>query len=106
MHVGQAMMPSPELESQPRVVDAQAVQHGRVQIMHVNRIGRDVVAELIGLAEAQTALDAAASQPEGEAARMMVAAVILRGQLALTVDGPAELAAPDYQRVVEQTALL
>ena len=51
-------------------------------------------------------LDAAAGQPDGEAARMMVAAVVVGGQLALAVDGPAELAAPDDQRVVEQAALL
>ncbi len=37
---------------------------------------------------------------------MMVAAVIVGGELALAVDGAAELAAPDDQRVVEQAALL
>ena len=42
----------------------------------------------------------------GEAAGMVVAAVVVGGQLALAVDGPAELAAPDDQRVVEQPALL
>ncbi len=51
-------------------------------------------------------LDAAAGQPDGEAAGMMVAAVVGGRQLALAVDGPAEFAAPDDQRVVEQAALL
>ena len=37
---------------------------------------------------------------------MVVAAVVGRGELALGVDRPAELAAPDDQRVVEQPALL
>ena len=37
---------------------------------------------------------------------MVVAAVVVAGQLALAVDRPAELAAPDDQRVVEQPALL
>ena len=37
---------------------------------------------------------------------MMVAAVVVRGQLALAVDRAAELAAPDDERVVEQAALL
>ena len=41
-----------------------------------------------------------------EAARMMVAAVILRREIALAVDGAAEFAAPDDQRVVEHAALL
>ncbi len=37
---------------------------------------------------------------------MMIAAVIVGGELALAVDGAAEFAAPDDQRVVEQAALL
>ena len=37
---------------------------------------------------------------------MVVAAVILRRQGALAIDRPAELAAPDDQRIVEQAALL
>ena len=37
---------------------------------------------------------------------MMVAAVVGRGELALAVDGAAEFAPPDDQRVVEQAALL
>ena len=41
-----------------------------------------------------------------ETARMMVAAVIGRRQLALRIVGAAELAAPDDERVVEQPALL
>ena len=35
----------------------------------------------------------------------MVAAVVVLRQRSLAVDGPAELAAPDHQRLVEQTAL-
>ena len=66
----------------------------------------DVVAEVVGLAVDDAALDAAAGQPHAEVARVMVAAVVVLGQRALRVDGAAELAAPDDQRVVEQAALL
>ena len=66
----------------------------------------DVVAEVVGLAEHEARLDAAARHPHGEAARMVVAPVIGVGQLALAVDGAPELAAPDHQRIVEQPALL
>ena len=104
--VGQAVVAALELERQPRVVDAQAVQHRRVQVVDVDRVAGDVVAEVVGLAVGHARLDAAAGQPDGEAARMMVAAVVVGGQLALAVDGAAELAAPDDQRVVEQAALL
>ena len=61
---------------------------------------------VVGLAEGHAGLDAAAGQPHGEAARMMVAAVVVGRQLALAVDRAAELAAPHHQRVVEQPALL
>ena len=60
-------------------------------------------AEFVGLADADAALDAAAGQPHGEAVGVVVAAGalgVLGGRL------PAELAAPDDQRLVEQAALL
>ena len=37
---------------------------------------------------------------------MMIAAVIVFGELALAINRAPELAAPDHQRVVEQPALL
>ena len=39
-----------EFEGQPLVVDAQAVQNGGLQIVDVDRVGDDVVAEVVGLA--------------------------------------------------------
>ena len=106
MNIGQPEIPALELVRQPRVIDAQAVQHRGVQIVHVDRVARDVVAEVVGLAVAHARLDAAAGQPDGEAARMMIAAVVVCRQLALAIDRAAELAAPDDQRVVQQAALL
>ena len=50
-HVGQPEMPALELVGQPRVIDAQAVQDGRVQVVHVDRIAGDVVAVVVGLAD-------------------------------------------------------
>src|SRR5262249_44164474 len=59
-----------------------------------------------GLAVDHAAFDAAAGHPDGEATRVMVASVVVAGQLSLAVDRAAELAAPDHERVVEQAALL
>src|SRR5262245_51946057 len=62
-----------------------------------------VVAQLVGRADADAALDAAAGEPHGEAVAVVVAAGalgILRSRLA------AELAAPDYDRRIEQPAAL
>ena len=46
--VGQAVMPALKLIRQPFVIDPQAVQHSRVQIVHMDRILHDVVAEVVG----------------------------------------------------------
>ena len=66
------------------------------------RVLDGVEAELVGLAEGDARLDAAAGQPHGEGVGVMVAAVVA----ALDHRRAAELAAPDDQRVVEQAALL
>ena len=66
----------------------------------------DVVGEVVGLAVDGAAFEAAAGHPHREAARMMVAAVVLRREAALRVNRAAELAAPDHERFVEHAALL
>src|SRR5690348_8933262 len=55
----------------------------------------------VGGAVAVSAFDAAAGHPHGEAAGVVIAAVV-----ALAVGGAAELAAPDDQGVLEHVALL
>jgi hypothetical protein len=87
------------------VVDSHDVQDRRLQVVHVDRVLGDVVAEVVGRAVGEARLDAAARHPAGEAARVMIAAVVGRGELALRVVRAPELAAPDDQRVVEQAAL-
>ena len=106
MHIGQAEVAALEFVGELGVIYAEAVQNGRVQIVDVDWIIDDVVAEVVGLAVGQTAFDAAACYPEAEAAGMMIAAVVVVSQHALGVDGAAEFSAPDHQRAVEQTPLL
>ena len=95
-----------ELVSQLVVVDAEAVQNCRVEVAHRNRILDHVVAVVIGLAVGDARAHAAARHPCGEAARMMVAAVVLLRQAALAVNRAPKFARPDHQRVVQQAALL
>src|SRR5205823_4613557 len=83
----------------------QAAQDRGVQVVDMDGVADDVVAEVVGLAVGQAALDAAASQPDREAAAVMVAPIVVFGQRALAVDGAPELPAPDHERVVEQAAL-
>ena len=87
------------------MVDAELVQQRGVEVVDVDGILDDVVAEVVRLADDVAALDAGAGHPEAEAARVMVAAVVVLGERALRIDGAAELAAPDDERVVEQAAL-
>ena len=88
------------------MVVAQQVQHRRVEVADRQRVLDDVVAELVGLAVDLAAAGAAAGHPHREAARVVVAAVVVLGEPALAVDGAAELSAPDDERVVEHSALL
>ena len=73
--------------------------------MHMNSAINDVVAILIGLAVGMSALDATTRHPDRVAARVVVTSETLVVQFALAVVGPAEFAAPDHQRVIEQAAL-
>src|SRR5438132_8932277 len=75
LHVGETEVPALELVRQALVVDAEEVEHGSVQVMHLDDIFDGVVAQLIGAAVRDAALDAAAGQPDGEALDVVVAAV-------------------------------
>src|SRR5689334_2283218 len=85
------------------VVDAEAGQDGCVQVVDVDWTLGDVVAELIGGADGEAGLDAAAGKEVSETAGMVIAAKRAR-QVPLAVRGAAELAAPDDERRVEQAA--
>src|SRR5438105_1947587 len=84
-------------------VEAELVQDRSMEALDVEPVRDGGAAELVGLADAGAARDAAAGQPHGEAVRVMIAAgpfLELGGGLA------AELAAPDDQGLVEQAAAL
>src|SRR5439155_18159067 len=86
-----------------RVVEAEQMENGRVQVMHVHLVRGCVETEIIGLTNRNPRFHAAASQPGREAIRMMIATIIAA---ALDHRGATKLAAPNYQRRVEQSALL
>src|SRR5262249_36462962 len=64
-----------------------------------------VVAELVGAAEDDAGLDAAASEPVGETAWVVVATEG-SGEVALSIGGAAELAAPDDESGIQEAARL
>src|SRR5258706_15633130 len=106
VHVRKPEVPALELECQPLVVDTETMQNRSLQVVHGHRVRDDVVRVVIGLAKRHASLDSATRQPHREAARVMIAPVVVFSQLALAVDRPAELSTPHYQRVVVQSPLL
>ena len=66
----------------------------------------DVVAVIVGFADADARLGAAAGHPHRKAARVVVAPVVGGRQFALAVDRPTELPTPNDQRILEQASLL
>ncbi len=88
------------------MIDAQLVEYRSMKIMDVHRVFKKIVAKFVRLAINHTRLDTASGHPYAEAARVMVPAVIVLEQFALTIIGAAEFSAPDDQRFVQKTALL
>ena len=62
---------------QLRVVEAEQVQDGGVQVVDADAIDGGLVADLVGLAVVDAALDAAAGEPGREGVRVVVAARLL-----------------------------
>ena len=100
--VREAESPAVVAVRQPLVIDPEQVQDRRVQVVDVDGVDGGRVADLVGCAVTDAALDAAAGQPDGERAGIVIAAGLLAG---LGDRQPAELAAPDHQGLVEQPAL-
>jgi hypothetical protein len=62
--VGEAEIAAHVADREARVVQAEAVQQGRLQIVHVDLVLGDIHAQLVGLADDRAALDAAAGEEE------------------------------------------
>ena len=88
------------------MINAKKVEHGRVEVVHMDATVDDVVGQLVGLAVGDTRFDTATGHPVSEAVRMVVApAFVLLADAALHVAGPSEFAAPNDQRVLEHVPL-
>src|SRR5438552_4285524 len=105
VHVGDSQGPDMVIAVKLIVVDTEAIQEGRMQIMDVHRFSHNVVAIAVSIAKGETPFDPAAGEPHREAAWMMVPPVVVLRELSLTVNRPAEFAAPHDQRVLQQPAL-
>ena len=81
--IGQAETAALVEVGQAFVINAEQAQHRGVEIVNVDAVSGDVVTEVIRLAIDHAWLHSTSGQPGCETARMMIAPVIVRRQLAL-----------------------
>ena len=103
---GEAEVEALEFDGEAFVVDAEGMEDGGVEFVHVDGVFGDVVTEVVGCPIGEARLDSTSGHPTGEAAGVVVAAVVFAGEFALAIDGAAELAGPDDEGVLEHVALL
>ena len=102
--VGEAVASTLVFEGKFFMIESHEVEDGGVEIVDVDGVPDDVVAEVVGLA-IYAGFYAAAGHPDGKAAGVVVAAIVLFGEGTLAIVCAAEFAAPDDEGLVEQTAL-
>ena len=97
--IGEAVIAAVVREGQPGVVQAEQVEDGGVQVVHVHAVDCGAQADRVGRAVDGAPFDPAAGHPVAEAVRVVIAALA-----AFRHRHAAELAAPDHERALEQPA--
>ena len=103
MDIGQAEVAPLMPVGEPFMVHAEAVQDGGVELVDVHLVPLCKIAKVIGRTVDDARSAAAAGHPHSETMRMVVTTI--SGTVPLYHRRSAKLAAPDYQRLVEQAAL-
>src|SRR5256885_7757493 len=103
---GQFLFETLKLECKPFVIDAEQSEDGRIEVADMDRVFHDVIAKVVCDAVGDSGFGAAAGHPNRKATRMMVAAIVVFREATLAVNSAAEFAAPEYERVVEESAAL
>src|SRR5580700_231893 len=85
-YIGQAVPAPLMFKCQFLVVEAHEFEDGGVEVVDVDGVPGDVIAEVIRFA-IDAGLDAAACHPDGEATRVMVTAIVIRRQRTLAIIG-------------------
>lgn len=105
MDVGEAVVAALEFEGKLFVINSDEVEDGGVEVVDADGVFGDVVGVVVGFADGLAGLDAAAGEPHGEAAGVVVTTEAGGGEAALAVNGASEFAAPDDERVIEKASL-
>jgi hypothetical protein len=104
--VGEPVVAALVAEGEAFVVDTHGMEESGVEVVHVNGIADDIVAEFVGFPVDEAFLEATASHPHGEAAGVVIASEVVLADVALAVGRATEFAAPDDEGFVEEAALL
>ena len=103
VHISQAKLAPLMRKCEPLVVESQAMQNRRLQVVHMHRIFRDVKTEIIRRAIDHARFNSAARHPNRERLRMMIAPLAAAERdVRFHHRRAAKFAAPDHQRVFEQ----
>ena len=78
-HIGQAITSTLKLEGKTLVIDAQEVHDGGLVIVNMHGVFDDVVAKIIRFAVGKPFFHPGTSHPDGVAAGMVVAPIIVGG---------------------------
>ncbi len=88
------------------MINAEPLHDRRLQVVHVDTMLGNAVTEIVSATVDEAGLDARPRHPNGEAARMMVAAKVAWRDLPLAVVRPAKLPTPDHERLIQKTTPL
>ena len=83
MDIGEAVVAALVAVGQPLVVNPHGVHDRGVDVVNMHRVFIDIVGEVVGFAVFEPGFDAAAGEPHGEAAGVVVAPVLCGRERAL-----------------------
>src|SRR5689334_10038325 len=104
--IGQAERAALEREGELGMFDSQQVQHGRVNVVHVNRIANIGKTELVRHAQLRAGTNPAACHEHRECVDVMIPPEFAAPVPPLTHRRTSEFAAPNHQCFLQQSAAL
>ena len=106
MNISQAEIAALEAERKFFVIKAEQVEDCRLEIVNIDFVPGDRETQFVGLAISDSFLNAGAGQKNRKTIRVVIPAQnIAAGSPAFAERSAAELAAPNDQSVIQQTAL-
>ena len=97
MHIRQPKIAAVVAIGEFFVIEAELMQNGGMEVVHVHLALHGVVTVFVGIAVRKTWFEAASGKANGKTIRVMIAA----GALILCVWSPPKFAAPPYNGIIQ-----